>query len=534
VRFHEFDRDSNAAYQCALRWCITGDAAYAKVSIGILNAWPESLRTISGADAVLCASLGGYKMANAAELLRHTDSGWTSKDAERFGRMLNDVFLPVIDNFAPFANGNWDTAAMKMMMAIAIYGDDRPLFERALEYYRWGCGDGQLAHYIYPNGQCQESGRDQQHMQLGLAHSGDCCEMAWHQGLDLYATLDSRLLSGFEYTARYNLGEEVPFQPDADQTGKYRHTVISPRGPLRPVYEQIYNHYVHRKGISAPWTQRAAEKLRPEDAAFGADHTGFGTLLYTREAGPDTDEAATFAVPSGLHATEVGGAIQLDFVPLAAATHCTVSRADTKDGPYSSIARNIPGTTYRDHSVKASRVYFYRLNAPGLRQTSLSVPQMKGLPSGWRQENVGQLPGHSSASFDGVTYRLQAASAQPVEQGGPFFFVHHAMPNQGALIARLLPMLASQSVRLGLAVRSETAAAGPEAMLLVTPKGGPTERPLWAASLLRRTQFGEDLHAVGDQPLAAPTVTYGRLVEPLWLRMQRTAGMLHAANLERW
>src|SRR6266702_3945505 len=77
-----FDSDSNAAYQCALMWCITGDYAYAKVAIRILNGWTSTLKQISGADAVLCASLGGFKLINAAELIRHTDTGWRDTDAK--------------------------------------------------------------------------------------------------------------------------------------------------------------------------------------------------------------------------------------------------------------------------------------------------------------------------------------------------------------------------------------------------------------------------------------------------------------------
>jgi len=58
--------------------------------------------------------------------------------------------------------------------------------------------------------------------------------------------IDDRLLKGFEYTAKYNLGEDVPFTETVDRTGKYHHTRISDkgRGRLRAVYEQVYNHYV--------------------------------------------------------------------------------------------------------------------------------------------------------------------------------------------------------------------------------------------------------------------------------------------------
>jgi len=36
-----------------------------------------------------------------------------------------------------------------------------------------------------------------------------------------------------------------------------------------------------RKGLSAPFTKQAAEKIRPEGAAWTGDHPGFGTVLFS-------------------------------------------------------------------------------------------------------------------------------------------------------------------------------------------------------------------------------------------------------------
>lgn len=527
VHSQEFDRDSNAAYQCALMGCITGDLAYAKVAIGIMDAWSAVLHTISGADAVLCAGLGPFKMLNAAELMRHTKSGWPNEKAEQFGRTMRRVVLPVIENFAPFANGNWDTAAIKTMMAIAIYDDNRPLFERALTYYRFGCGDGRLSHYIFPSGQCQESGRDQQHTQLGLAHMGDCCEMAWHQGLDLYSSLDNRLLLGFEYTARYILGEEVSFKPDIDQTGKYRHESISPRSDLRPIYEQIYNHYVHRRGVAAPYTQRAAEKLRPEGAAFGADHTGFGTLLYTREDGSGTAEATSVAVPSGVHVVAVNGIVEIDFVPLARAERYTISRAEDGSAKYSVIARNVEGRRYSDQRGTPSHLYSYRVSSTRSNRTSLSATEMVGLPIGWLQSTLGQhIDGN--ASFDGAAYHLQASGTSTRSDGTAGVFIHCAMLASNTFTARIVPLIASQFVELGIAASIDRDSASPEAMLLISPRGE-TERPAWSATLLHPVHADASMKTLGTRAFAAPTIRYGRLVEPLWLRLRRDGTTLQAS-----
>jgi hypothetical protein len=276
--------DANAAYQNALMWCITGDAAHARKAVQILNAWGGTLEKIQGHDAQLAAGLDGFKLVNAAELMRYTYDGWKPQDVARFQRMLREVVYPPIKDFATFANGNWDAICMETIMGIGVFCDDHTLFDRAVDYYRHGSGNGRLTNYIFNEaGQCQESGRDQQHTQLGLGALADTCEIAWNQGVDLYGDADNRLLKGFEYTARYNLGQDVPFVPHVDTTGKYRHKQISPlgRGKFRPIWEMVWNHYANRQGIPAPFTKQVVERERPEGAGFGADHPGFGTLLFS-------------------------------------------------------------------------------------------------------------------------------------------------------------------------------------------------------------------------------------------------------------
>jgi hypothetical protein len=277
--------DGNAAYQNALMWCVTGNEAHAQKSVEILNAWSAALKTMDGRDVQLSAGLNGFKFANAAELMRHTYPAWNPAEVARCARMLKEVVCPPLTNFALHANGNWDAACIKTLMAVGVFCDERALFDRAVSYYRSGTGNGRLTHYVINEaGQAQESGRDQQHTQLGLALLAEACEVAWSQGLDLYGEADNRLLKGFEYTARYNLGDDsVPFVPFTDTTGKYRHKKISTdgRGNLRPVYELVWNHYQNRRGVAAPYTRQAADKLRPEGAAYASDHPGFGTVLFS-------------------------------------------------------------------------------------------------------------------------------------------------------------------------------------------------------------------------------------------------------------
>jgi hypothetical protein len=285
----EMVADANATYQNALMWCVTGDEAHARKAVEVLDAWAATLERMEGRDVQLAAGLNGFKLVNAAELIRYTYPGWPADRVARFAGRLRAVVYPPIRDFAPFANGNWDGACITTMMAIGVFCDDRAIFDRAVDYFRHGRGNGRLTHYVINEaGQCQESGRDQQHTQLGLGHLAEVCEIAWHHGINLYGEADNRLLKGFEYTARYNLGGAVPFVAPTDVTGRYAHRAISAegRGRLRPIYEMVWNHYENRRGVAALFTRQAATRIRPEGAAFQADHPGFGTLLFTRSGRP--------------------------------------------------------------------------------------------------------------------------------------------------------------------------------------------------------------------------------------------------------
>jgi hypothetical protein len=278
-------QDSRAAYQNALMWAVAGEKNHATKAVEILNAWGQTLEEMGGRDVQLAAGLNGFLLVNAAEIMRHSYSDWNATDADRFQRMLREVVYPPIQDFATFANGNWDAACIKTMLAIGVFCDDRSIFDRGVEYFLHGTGNGSIGNYVFnTTGQCQESGRDQQHTQLGLGCLAEACEVAWQQGADLYGAEDNRLLRGYEYTAQYLLGEAVPFVEHTDTTGKYHHTKIAPEGRFaaRPVYEIALGHYAVRQGLAMPFSTRLAERNRPEGRPHGADHPGFGTLTFCR------------------------------------------------------------------------------------------------------------------------------------------------------------------------------------------------------------------------------------------------------------
>jgi hypothetical protein len=538
-----YDADANAAYQNALMWAVTKDHRYAQKAQEIVDGWSANLKSITGRDAILMAGLGPFKMVNAAELLRYTHSGWSDQRIKQTEQHFKTVIYPVIKDLASFANGNWDSAALKTLMAIAVFCNDRPLFEKVLVYYQSGAGDGSLPNYIInEEGQCQESGRDQGHTQLGIAHLADCSEIAWHQGLDLYSLLNNRLLKGFEYSAKFNLGNEVPYLPAMDRTGKYLHEKISQtdRGKLRAVYEEVYNHYVNRRGLAAPFSQQAAEKIRPELQGLpGADHIGFGTFLYTinKQTNPASAPAAA-AAPAGLYSLPLPGGVQLRWVPVRSATYYIISRASQPKGPFRAVDAKCASPEFLDQTVAPKKVYYYNVtavNAAGRSLPTVPVFAQAGLPAGWASDDVnpGQLAGY--ACYDGAQFVVEGAGYGPMDNNEQMTFVHRAIGNEQALIVRYVPQLSSQFTGFGISFR----AAGASVNLIVSPKSSAqVEAPGWVVQLSGRETNSANFQLLPPSaPLQEPLVTFSRMTGYCWLKLVRqdnTYSGFYSADGKEW
>lgn len=286
------ENDVNAAYRNALMWAITHEEVHAKRAVSIVNAYARTLKGITGSnDNALTASLDGFILVNAAEILRYTYPGWEKADIARSEEMFRSVFASGLrQSFfdrPAYTNGNWGAAAVKAMLGFGVYLNDEAIYQQGIDLYNSRDKDnGSIYNYIVNDtGQCQESGRDQPHVMLGLGNMAEAAEVGYHQGDDLYGALNNRLLAGYEYTAQYNLGNPVPFVRWKDVTSKYSHwDVISEkgRGEFRPVFEIAFHHYTVRKKLPMPWTEKVLAVTRPETLPPYADHPGFGTLLFYR------------------------------------------------------------------------------------------------------------------------------------------------------------------------------------------------------------------------------------------------------------
>ncbi|MBO0950849.1 cellulose binding domain-containing protein [Fibrella forsythiae] len=392
-------RDAASAYQTALRWKISGDDAYAEKSIAILNAWSAGMTTISGtADRFLLAGIQGYQLANAAEIMR-SYSGWIPADFTRFQNWMLTVWYPINHDFLVNHNGacisnyyaNWDLCNMASILSIGVLCDRRDIYNEAIEYFKNGAGTGSIRNvvpFVYGElGQWQESGRDQGHTVLGVALAGSFCEMAWSQGDDLYGYDDNRMLKGFEYIAKYNLGYEVPYTTYRNCIGVVQ-TIVSEdqRGNLRPVWEMVYNHYVNRKGLSAPYSARFAQLVRPEGGggnfgpnSGGYDQLGFGTLTFSLdEPLKPSNQTITFpAIPN----KDFGAA---DFSPGATASsglpvvYASLNPTVASINADGTIHVSKPGTT----TITAQQMGDNQYNLAPVVYRTLTVNQIPGVTDG--------------------------------------------------------------------------------------------------------------------------------------------------------
>ncbi len=320
--------DIARAYQCALIWKINGSAAHGEAACRILNAWSSTLTTISGnADRYLASGLFGYQFANIAEIMRDHPSFKLAQ----FKSMLLNVFYPMNERFlignewgsdhnnAYISNywANWDLCNMASVVAIGIFCDRTDIYNQGINYYKYGLGNGSIYNaipFIYSDGtaQWQESGRDQGHSNLGIGLMACVCEMAWNQGDDIYGWANNRFLKAAEYVARYNNGQDVQFSTYEWGTGTKgtiaTQTVISAsgRGEVRPIWSMIYNHYVNRKGLTAPNIKARLESVG--NAEYGAgghattfDQPGWGTLTFTGNVGRKTAAEPAGNINSGTY-----------------------------------------------------------------------------------------------------------------------------------------------------------------------------------------------------------------------------------------
>jgi hypothetical protein len=285
------DSDAAAAYTQALLWFISGNATYAKNAIAIMNAYARNLTGgHTNSNAPLQSAWTAEKWPAAAEIIRYTYTGWAASDITAFQKMLSTQYLPYINgNQAAGKNGNWELSMIDGMIGVAVFTEDKALYASAVALWKkWvpayfynhaadggapvkfsgspSGWNGQTVFNAATSGVSQETCRDTQHVQLGLAAVFNAAETAYVQGTDLYTPMQARLTTSLEYLARSLQGVR-----NTSQTN----TVNVPAGfpglcdgsyipVLKGTMERAYNGYHNRLGVALPQTlKHLVNDVRP-------------------------------------------------------------------------------------------------------------------------------------------------------------------------------------------------------------------------------------------------------------------------------
>jgi hypothetical protein len=256
----DLKEDCEAAWGAALLDALGHGDGHAEASARIIAAWARGNHGIADTGGHLSFSYGLPALVWAAELLRAQGRLDAAVEADT-ARWLAEVVRPIART--DLHRNNWRAWAVHLDACIAVFCRRGDWLDLALARHR------ELVElYTHsPSGITSETGRDLVHAQMGLAPMLATCELAWRQGIDLYAERGHRLRAAVELHGPFAMGEVAGWpmaKPPRDA------------GRVWPMYELAARHWHRRLGMPMPRTLAVIAANRPE----GFDRIGWGTLLY--------------------------------------------------------------------------------------------------------------------------------------------------------------------------------------------------------------------------------------------------------------
>jgi hypothetical protein len=294
--------DAIAAYTQALVYYFTGNTQYADHAIAIMNAWSSTLTEIkfdatTYTNGKLQAGWTGQTITRAAEIIRYTYGGWSSADIQSFSKMLTNIFYPLVSTGWSGGGANWLMTFADATIDIGVFTDSKQMFDAGVQMWRDDVPSviflttdknpyAQLAGYPippkntvydkqtvtlqsmidywhdpptpFPNGLEGETCRDMSHMVMGLDAMVMGAETAHIQGVDLYGEQQTRIVTGYEFAAKY-AAQAVASTTD-QKTGAVQDNVCGGSLNFGGVgyqlgWEIAYNAYANRLSVAMPSTK---------------------------------------------------------------------------------------------------------------------------------------------------------------------------------------------------------------------------------------------------------------------------------------
>jgi len=271
--------DMIAIHNLAFMYVFTGDSAYARKATNMLDAWAVTNTTWGGGENMLDIGDRVEYFVPAADILRSTFPGWTAANDTHVNNYFRNVLFPTSWVPSPTRDANKGALQTAIAIGISAYLKDPVLWQQALEVYRMDAGGG-LRNSL-SNGEVGDSGRDD-HWWEQIQALGWSAEVAWKQGVDVFAEFNNRLYAIGELYSQYSQSPAgtLTFIPFGGYASFWTNWGINPGYVHRhPFNNIIKGAYALRKGIPTPYT----EQIR---ALAGED--GF-SFLYLKSS--DTSHA---------------------------------------------------------------------------------------------------------------------------------------------------------------------------------------------------------------------------------------------------
>jgi hypothetical protein len=304
INLTHWKNDMTAVFNLARMWYFTGNNAYAQKAHDILISWCNTQTSFSGQEMDL--SLGDLAACygGGADILRGTWPGWTAADTTAVQNyFLNLIWPASIAGFNTTGPANKGAIYAESGIAVAVFCDDVAKFNHVIDNWRTSPAAGLFN--TLPTGEMGETGRDMGHAYGDLNAMAFVAEVAFKQGVDLFADLDNRLLACGEYYCRNTLPTSTanPFV----NFGTIDYTYYANAAGLyignRGAFYILQNAYKNRKGIPTPWI----------DLKLQNQIVDSGNFMYARTADYSTATPQTAIVrpavsvaSSGLTLTTLG------------------------------------------------------------------------------------------------------------------------------------------------------------------------------------------------------------------------------------
>ncbi|MES2775587.1 MAG: LamG-like jellyroll fold domain-containing protein [Bacteroidota bacterium] len=248
----KWQQDMIAIHHLAFMWVFTGDSAYARKATDMLDAWAVINTSWGGGESML--DIGDYAdyWATGADILRGTFPNWTAANTQHVKNYFANVLYPT--SFVPYQlrDANKGAIQLKIALGVAAFNDDATKFNEAIDVYRMDAGGGMRNSLT--NGETGDAGRDD-HWRVQVAALAWGAEVAYKQGVDMYAELDNRMLAIGELYHKYAfIGNTLTYIPMGGYSSFWTNWGIAP-GARRGDYTNILKAaYSLRKAIPTPYT----------------------------------------------------------------------------------------------------------------------------------------------------------------------------------------------------------------------------------------------------------------------------------------